>query len=66
MNANEHMYEIVGGLRASLLSAVKKLATGNGFAINTLTPNILYMMLQGVILCLHIIRWISNSSLLHF
>jgi hypothetical protein len=35
---NEHMYEIVGGLRATLLSAVKTLATGNGVAYTHINP----------------------------
>src|SRR5690554_1970957 len=45
LDYNAHMYEIVGGLRATLLSAVNKFATGSGVPIHTKTPNILYMML---------------------
>lgn len=36
--ANAHMYEIVGGLRASLLSAVNKLATGSGVDYTHINP----------------------------
>ncbi len=32
------MYEIVGGLRASLLSAVKVFATGNGITYTHINP----------------------------
>jgi len=35
MCPNARMYEIVGGLRATLLSAVKIFATGNGLTLNT-------------------------------
>src|SRR5690554_802790 len=35
MVGNAYMYEIVGGLRASLLSAVNKFATGSGVPIHT-------------------------------
>ena len=38
MAANGHMYEIVGGLRASLLSAVKQVTTGNGVAYTHINP----------------------------
>jgi len=40
------------GLRASSLSAVTKADAGQKLALNCQTPNILYMMLQGVILFL--------------
>jgi hypothetical protein len=35
---NAHMYEIVGGLRASLFSAVKIFATGDGVAYTHINP----------------------------
>jgi hypothetical protein len=35
---NAHMYEIVGGLRASLLSAVNKFATGSGVGFTHINP----------------------------
>src|SRR5690554_229454 len=38
MTHNAHMYEIVGGLRASLLSAVKTLATGSGVDYTHINP----------------------------
>lgn len=38
IDANAHMYEIVGGLRAWLLSAVKIFATGSGVAYTHTTP----------------------------
>jgi hypothetical protein len=38
MFANAHMYEIVGGLRASLFSADKKLITGSGVAYTHINP----------------------------
>jgi hypothetical protein len=38
MFANGHMYEIVGGLRATLLSAVNQFATGSGVAYTHINP----------------------------
>jgi hypothetical protein len=38
INANAHMYEIVGGLRATLLSAVNRFATGSGVAYAHINP----------------------------
>src|SRR5690554_450089 len=38
MRHNAHMYEIVGGLRASLLSAVKRFATGSGVVYTYINP----------------------------
>ena len=35
---NAHMYEIVGGLRATVLSAVKQVNTGNGVAYTHINP----------------------------
>jgi hypothetical protein len=38
MAGNAHMYEIVGGLRVSLLSAVKELTAAIGIAYTHINP----------------------------
>ena len=51
MAHNEHVYEMLG-LRCASLSAVTEVGAGQGGSHKHLNPNILYMMLQGVILSL--------------
>jgi hypothetical protein len=59
--ANAHMYEIVGGLRASLLSAVTKFDAGQRGSRNKYAPNILYMMLPCVIYSFSLL-YLSKSA----